>query len=78
MSKRKIITWLKDWGVIIPIVMGAMAIGTELQMTKDNQEKIAVLQETVDAIRLRLVTDHIIDSIMFVKQGQIIRKLHIE
>jgi hypothetical protein len=84
----QVMGWVKVASIVFPFIVsvaaGAVVIGQNLRETRENTSDIVMLNQhqdeilrTVQNIELTIQRDHMIDSIMFVSQAKILRKLNI-
>jgi hypothetical protein len=86
---KSISIWLKILGIAVPVVFsiigGAIVVGNELNQTKENTKDIDIInhqnqriERVIVDIQMRVARNQFIDSLMFLQQGKILRKLNIE
>jgi hypothetical protein len=85
MRNWKIFDWIKFSAIIIPIISGSVYIGRSLAQTKENTKDIDAIekklsQQDIETRNLYLMVQRNIwiDSVMFVNQARIMKKMGLE
>jgi hypothetical protein len=85
MKNWKIFDWLKLSAIIFPIISGSVYVGRSMSQTRENTKDIDVIekklsQQDIETRNLYLMIQRNIwiDSVMFVNQARIMKKMGLE